>query len=64
MSPLDVEPPPPAAAPGRKPVSSLRKWGPAMLAVAGVLILLAPWMLEMMTDFSTEVFRAIATVSH
>lgn len=37
MSPLDVEPPPPAAAPGRKPVSSLRKWGPAMLAVAGVL---------------------------
>ncbi len=37
---------------------------PKMLAVAGVLILLAPWMLEMMTDFSTEVFRAIATVSH
>ena len=37
---------------------------PKMLAVAGVLILLAPWMLEMMTDFSTEVFRAIATVSN
>ena len=36
---------------------------PKMLAVAGVVILLSPWMLEMMTDFSTEVFRAIATVS-
>ncbi len=37
---------------------------PKMLAVAGMVILLSPWMLEMMTDFSTEVFRAIATVSH
>ncbi|GAB5537445.1 MAG: flagellar biosynthesis protein FliQ [Rubricoccaceae bacterium] len=36
---------------------------PKMFAVAGVLLLLAPWMIEMMTDFSTEVFRAIATVS-
>ena len=36
---------------------------PKMFAVAGVLLLLSPWMLEMMTDFSTEVFRAIATVS-
>lgn len=36
---------------------------PKMFAVAGVLLLLAPWMLEMMTDFSTEVFRAIATIS-
>ena len=36
---------------------------PKMLAVAGVLILFAPWMLEMMTDFSTAVFRAIADVS-
>lgn len=36
---------------------------PKMLAVAAVLLLLAPWMLEMMTDFSTEVFRAIADVS-
>ena len=37
---------------------------PKMLAVAGLLILLAPWMIEMMTDFSSEVFRAIADVSH
>ena len=37
---------------------------PKMLAVAGVLILLAPWMLEMMADFTTDVFQAIATVSH
>ena len=37
---------------------------PKMLAVAGLLLLLAPWMIEMMTDFSTEVFRAIADVSH
>ena len=36
---------------------------PKMLAVAAVLVLLAPWMLEMMTDFSTEVFRAVADVS-
>lgn len=37
---------------------------PKMLAVAGLLLLLAPWMIEMMTDFSAEVFRAIADVSH
>lgn len=37
---------------------------PKMLAVAGILLLLAPWMIEMLTDFSTEVFRAIADVSH
>ena len=36
---------------------------PKMLAVAAVLLLLSPWMLQMLTDFSTEVFRAIATVS-
>ncbi|MEM1117335.1 MAG: flagellar biosynthesis protein FliQ [Bacteroidota bacterium] len=36
---------------------------PKMLAVALVILLLAPWMLQMLTDFSTEVFRAIATVS-
>jgi flagellar biosynthetic protein FliQ len=36
---------------------------PKMLAVAAVLIFFAPWMLEMMTDFSTEVFRAVADVS-
>ncbi|WP_412069058.1 flagellar biosynthesis protein FliQ [Rubrivirga sp. IMCC43871] len=37
---------------------------PKMLAVAAVLFLLSPWMLEMLTDFSGEVFRAIAEVSH
>ena len=37
---------------------------PKMLAVAAVLLFLAPWMLEMLTDFSTEVFRAVADVSH
>ena len=36
---------------------------PKMLAVAAVLLLLSPWMLQMLTDFSVEVFRAIATVS-
>ena len=36
---------------------------PKMLAVAVVLLLLSPWMLQMLTDFSAEVFRAIATVS-
>jgi flagellar biosynthesis protein FliQ len=37
---------------------------PKMLAVAAVILLLAPWMLQMLTDFSTEVFRAVADVSH
>ena len=37
---------------------------PKMLAVAVVLVALAPWMLTLLTDFSTEVFRAIADVSH
>ena len=37
---------------------------PKMLAVAVVLIVLAPWMLTLLTDFTTEVFRAIADVSH
>ena len=37
---------------------------PKMLAIAGVLLALAPWMLTMLTDFSAEVFRAIATVAH
>lgn len=36
---------------------------PKMLAVAGVLLVLTPWMLTMLTDFSAEVFRALATVS-
>ena len=37
---------------------------PKMLAVAGVLLVLAPWMLTLLTDFSADVFRAIAEVSH
>jgi len=37
---------------------------PKMLAIAGVLLALSPWMLTMLTDFSAEVFRAIATVAH
>ncbi len=37
---------------------------PKMLAVATVLLLFAPWMLEMLSDFTTEIFRAIADVSH
>ena len=37
---------------------------PKMLAVAAVLMLLAPWMMEMLTDFTGEVFRAVADVSH
>ena len=37
---------------------------PKMLAVAALLLLLAPWMIEVMTDFSAEVFRAVADVSH
>lgn len=37
---------------------------PKMLAVAGVMVLLTPWMLQMLTDFTVEVFRAIATVSY
>lgn len=37
---------------------------PKMLAVTAILLLLSPWMLEMMTDFTGEVFRAIADVSH
>ncbi len=37
---------------------------PKMLAMAGVLLVLAPWMLTMLTDFSAEVFRALADVAH
>ena len=36
---------------------------PKMLAVAALLLVLSPWMIEMLTDFATEVFRAIADVS-
>ncbi len=37
---------------------------PKMLAVAGVILALAPWMMTMLTDFTAEVFRAIASVAH
>jgi flagellar biosynthetic protein FliQ len=36
---------------------------PKMLAVALVLVLLAPWMLTTLTDFTAEIFRAIVEVS-
>lgn len=37
---------------------------PKMFAVAIVLLLLAPWMLEMLTDFTTHVIQFIPNVSH
>ncbi|HEX7070205.1 MAG TPA: flagellar biosynthesis protein FliQ [Rhodothermales bacterium] len=36
---------------------------PKMLAVALVLLILTPWMLEMMTDFTTQVIHFIPSVS-
>ena len=36
---------------------------PKMLAVAAVLLLLAPWMLELLTDFATNVLEYIPRVS-
>ena len=37
---------------------------PKMLAVAAVLLLLAPWMMEMLTDFAVRVMDYIPRVSH
>ena len=37
---------------------------PKMLAVAAVLLLLAPWMIEMLTDFAVRVMDYIPRVSH
>ena len=37
---------------------------PKIAIVGGVLLLLTPWMLEMMTDFATRVFTFIPNVSH
>ncbi|MFT4603397.1 MAG: flagellar biosynthetic protein FliQ [Rhodothermales bacterium] len=37
---------------------------PKIAIVGGVLLLLTPWMLEMMTDFTTQVFTFIPNVSH
>lgn len=36
---------------------------PKILAIAVVLFFLLPWMLQMLTDFSAEVFSAIPSVS-
>lgn len=36
---------------------------PKMMAVALVLLILTPWMLEMMTDFTTQVMHFIPSVS-
>lgn len=36
---------------------------PKMAAVALVLLVLSPWMLQLLTDFATEVFQATALVS-
>ncbi|MDZ4698261.1 MAG: flagellar biosynthesis protein FliQ [Rhodothermales bacterium] len=36
---------------------------PKILAIAVVLLLLAPWMLEMLTDFTTHVMQFIPQVS-
>ena len=37
---------------------------PKIMIVGGVLLMLAPWMLEMMTDFATHVFTFIPNVAH
>lgn len=37
---------------------------PKILAVAAVLILLGPWMLQNLVDFTTSVFQFIPEVSH
>ena len=37
---------------------------PKIVIVGGVLLMLTPWMLEMMTDFATRVFTFIPNVAH
>ncbi|MFQ5571037.1 MAG: flagellar biosynthesis protein FliQ [Rhodothermales bacterium] len=37
---------------------------PKILAVALVLLILAPWMIEILTDFASNVFHFITNVSH
>ncbi|AEN74020.1 flagellar biosynthetic protein FliQ [Rhodothermus marinus SG0.5JP17-172] len=37
---------------------------PKILAVGLVLLLLAPWMLQMLTDFAVQVLQFIPNVSH
>ncbi len=36
---------------------------PKIVIVGGVLLALTPWMLQMMTDFTTRVFEFIPTIS-
>lgn len=36
---------------------------PKMLAVSAVLLLLGPWMLQQLTDFTVQVFASIPNVS-
>ena len=37
---------------------------PKILIVAGVLLVLTPWMLQMLSDFATHVLQFIPNVSH
>jgi flagellar biosynthetic protein FliQ len=37
---------------------------PKMIAIALVLLVLAPWMLETLTDFAINVIRFIPNISH
>lgn len=37
---------------------------PKIMAVALVLLLLAPWMLEVLTDFATDIIQFIPNVAH
>ncbi len=37
---------------------------PKMMVVAIVLLLLAPWMLQMLSDFTTHIFQVIPDISH
>jgi flagellar biosynthetic protein FliQ len=37
---------------------------PKLLAIAAVFFFLLPWMLQMLIDFSTEIFAAIPDVSN
>lgn len=36
---------------------------PKLIAIAAVFFFLMPWMIEIMTDFTVQIFAAIPTVS-
>lgn len=36
---------------------------PKLIAIAAVFFFLMPWMIEIMTDFTVQIFSAIPTVS-